>query len=98
MKLQASMMTRSSKKRDPDAMRGPSISAARQRGVATTPVAGGSTSYDPGASTTGRRGAKGRLHLPEHLIDAPHGAGSLHRRRHQRRHVQSTSWCGTPKG
>jgi hypothetical protein len=58
MKLQASTTTRSSKNRDPGAMRGPSISVARRRGVATTPVAGGATSYGPGASATGGRGPR----------------------------------------
>jgi hypothetical protein len=58
MKLQASMTTRSSKNQDPDAMRGPSISATRRRGVATTAIAGGATSCGPGASVTGGRGPR----------------------------------------
>jgi hypothetical protein len=37
-------------------MRGPSISAARQRGVATTPVAGGATSCGPESSAARGRG------------------------------------------
>jgi hypothetical protein len=49
---------RTSKKRDPGVTRGPSISAARRRGVPTTPVAGGATSYGPGASATGGRGPR----------------------------------------
>jgi hypothetical protein len=36
-------------------MRGPSISAAKRRGVATTPVAGGATSYGHGLSAAGGR-------------------------------------------
>jgi hypothetical protein len=39
-------------------MRGPSISAAKWRGVATTPVAGGATSCGPGSSAAGRRGPR----------------------------------------
>jgi hypothetical protein len=58
MKLQASMMTRSSKKQDPSTMRGPSISAARRRGVATTLVVGGATSYGPGSSAAEGRGPR----------------------------------------
>jgi hypothetical protein len=57
---------------DPGAIRGPSSSAARQRGVATTPFAGGATSYGPGASASGGRGPRAastslstRLMLPE---------------------------------
>jgi hypothetical protein len=72
--------TRSSKKWDPGAMRGPSISAARRRGVATTQVTGGAATYGPGSSTAGGRGPRAGLHLPEHPIDAPRGAGSRHRR------------------
>jgi hypothetical protein len=49
---------RSSKKWDPSAMRGASISAARRRGVATTPVAGGATSYGPGSPTARGRGPR----------------------------------------
>jgi hypothetical protein len=56
VKLQASTTTRSSKNQDPGAMRGPSISDARRRGVATTPVAKGATSYGTGASATGEGG------------------------------------------
>jgi hypothetical protein len=39
-------------------MRGPSISAARRRGVATTPPAGAATSCGPRASATGGRGPR----------------------------------------
>jgi hypothetical protein len=52
-------------------MRGPSISAARRRGVATTPVAGGATSYGPGSSAAGGEGAQSGLHLLEYPINAP---------------------------
>jgi hypothetical protein len=41
MKLQASTTMRSSRKRDPGAIRSPSISAAKRRGVTTTPVVEG---------------------------------------------------------
>jgi hypothetical protein len=51
-------------------MRGPSISAARGRGVATTPITSGAAR----AIRDRGEGAQGGLHLPEHPIDAPRGA------------------------
>jgi hypothetical protein len=52
------MTTRSSSNWDPGATRGPSISAARRQGVATTLVAGGAASCGPGPSASGGRGAR----------------------------------------
>jgi hypothetical protein len=43
------------------------------------------------------KGAQGGFHLPEHLIDAPRGAGSRRRRQGQRR-IQGAPRRKTPKG
>jgi hypothetical protein len=56
MKLQASITMSSSKKWDPSATRGPSISAAKWRGVVTILVAGGATSCGPRSSAAGGGG------------------------------------------
>jgi hypothetical protein len=90
--LQASTTTRSSRKRDPGTMRGPSISAAKQQGVATTPVTGGATSYGPGSSAAGGRGPRAASTSRSARSMLPVGRGA------SVRHAQSTSWCGTPKG
>jgi hypothetical protein len=66
-------MTRSSRKRDPGPMRGPSIAAAKGRGVATTPFAGGT-----GVSTAGGRGprAASTSRSTRSMLPGARGAGA----------------------
>jgi hypothetical protein len=81
LKLKTLKTTRSSKKWDPGAFRGPNSSAARRRGVATTPFAGGATSCGPGASASrgrGPRAASTSLSTRSMLLEA-RGAGAAAR-------------------
>jgi hypothetical protein len=55
VKLQEWTSTRSSNKWDPRATRGPSVAAARRRGVATSPVVKGATSGGAAASAVNKR-------------------------------------------
>jgi hypothetical protein len=88
---------------------GPGSSAAEGRGTRVASTSQSTRSMLPkargaGAAATGDGAFRGRrrqdqsgLHLPEHPINAPRGAGSQ-RRRHRRRCIQSASRRWTLKG